>query len=98
MTARSPDAAPRVVDMLVITVVWGDWHLDALLDVNLPTLLTPRNLPVLLAEHSAIWQIHTRARDVERIRSAPTFQALEKLVPVTFHIIADEGRLRDPIG
>jgi hypothetical protein len=86
------------VDILIETVVWGDWHLDAYLNVNLPTLLAPGNLPALREMHNLVYVIHTRSADVARIRGARTFQRLEALVPVTLRVIADEEKLRDPIA
>ncbi len=88
----------RRVDLLIVTAVWGPWHLDAWLDAALPTLLASGNLPALAARHGVVYQIHTRAGDVARIRAAPSFQRLAARVPVTLQAIADERQLDDPIA
>jgi hypothetical protein len=36
--------------LLVVTAVWGDWHISKYRDLNLPTLLAEGNFPAL-AEH-----------------------------------------------
>ncbi len=87
----------RRVDLLIVTAVWGPWHLDAWLEAALPTLLASGNLPALAARHGVTYQINTRAGDLARIRAAPSFQRLAALVPVSLQVIADERQLDDPI-
>ncbi|MBV8169520.1 MAG: hypothetical protein JO021_22175, partial [Alphaproteobacteria bacterium] len=87
----------RRVDLLIVTAVWGPWHLDAWLEAALPTLLAPGNLPQLAARHAVAYQIHTRAGDLARIRAAPSFERLAALVPVSLQAIPDERQLEDPI-
>ena len=62
------------------TVVWGSWHVGAFLDVNLPSLLAPGNLPAFAARHKVIYRIFTSARDIERITSSPAFKQAQALV------------------
>jgi hypothetical protein len=85
-------------DILIVTVVWGDWHLGAYLDVNLPTLLAPGNFPALFARHAGRYQIHTRPADVARLRGDPAFQRLSALVPTEIRLIEDAAKLADPIA
>jgi hypothetical protein len=98
-TGRLPEReapAPQP-DILIVTVVWGAWHLRAFLDVNLPTLLAPGNFPALFAKYRGVYRIYTRLDDIEQIKGAPTFQRLSELVPVALEIIEDERRLQRPI-
>ena len=85
------------VDIRIVTAVWGDWHLDAFLDVNLPTLLAPRNLPAMFKQHRVGYQIYTRSADLKRIRAAHSFRRLAALVPVKLKTIPAR-RLSDPIA
>lgn len=64
------------------TVVWGPWHVGAFLDVNLPSLLAPGNLPAFAARHRVIYRIFTSPRDVERIISSPAFKQARALVSI----------------
>jgi hypothetical protein len=95
--AAAESAAGQTVEILIVTVVWGDWHLRAFLDVNLPTLLAPGNLPALFVRHRGTYRIYTRAADISRIEGSATFQRLATLVPIEVEVIEDEERLRHPI-
>jgi hypothetical protein len=88
---------PQSADIRIVTVVWGEWHLRAFLDVNLPTLLAPGNFPALFEKHRGVYRIYTRFKDVDRIRGAVAFQKLGALVPIELEIIEDESRLDRPI-
>lgn len=85
------------LDIDIATAVWGDWHLGIFLDVNLPTLLEPGNLPVLARQHRPHYRIQTRVADVPRIRASPSFERLSALMPVDLEIIPDRD-LEDPIA
>src|SRR5689334_4148553 len=64
------------------TVVWGPWHVGAFLDVNLPSLLAPGNLPAFAARHKVIYRIFTSPRDVARIVASPAFKEAQTLVTI----------------
>lgn len=63
-----------------MTAVWGDWHTNALVDVNLPSLLAPGNIPELAKHHDIVYVISTRESDRARIESAPAFKRLRQLI------------------
>lgn len=63
------------------TVVWGPWHTQVFLDVNLPSLLTPNNLPAFAAQHQVSYRILTAEDDIPRIKASPGFQHASKIVP-----------------
>src|SRR5581483_9365276 len=64
------------------TVVWGTWHIEAFLEVNLPSLLAPGNLPVLAARHQTEYFIYTTAEDIPRIESSPAFIRAKAFLPI----------------
>ncbi len=70
----------------IITPVWGARYVDRFLELTLPTLLAPGNLPSLPA-NKCLYQIFTCSEDRERLIRAPAFKRLEKLMPVSIRRI-----------
>jgi hypothetical protein len=64
------------------TVVWGPWHTDVFLDVNLPSLLAPGNLAAFAQKHDVCYRIFTSKDDVERIEATKAFQLATKIVRI----------------
>jgi tetratricopeptide (TPR) repeat protein len=64
------------------TCVWGEWHLQAMQHVMLPTLLSPGNLPALVRRFPARYRIATTYVDRTRIKSWPIFAALSAAVDI----------------
>lgn len=85
------------VDCLIVTAVWGAWHTDAFLTLNLPTLFADGNLPALAARHRLRYRIVTRQADRARLEVAPAIQRLRSLMPVTVEVVPDR-LLADPIA
>src|SRR5258708_5560378 len=85
------------VDVAIVTAVWGDWHLHAYLNVNLPTLLAPRNLPSLIERHRVTYEIYTRSADLGRLRNSDGFRRLAMLLPVKVRTVR-QRKLSDPIA
>lgn len=83
--------------VLMVTVVWGKWYLDAHLDLNLPSLLAPQNLPAMAAEHDLTYVLMTIAADRDRLARSPAVLALKKILTVDLRVIPDT-ETRDPIG
>ncbi|MBL8706940.1 MAG: hypothetical protein JNM30_18950 [Rhodospirillales bacterium] len=81
----------------MVTVVWGRWYLDAHLDLNLPSLLAPQNLPMMAAEHDLTYVLMTIAADHDRLARSPAVLALKKILNLDLRIIPDT-ETRDPIG
>lgn len=65
-----------------LTAVWGDWHTSAFLRMNLPSLLATRNLPKFQQVIPSIYHIFTSSSDAKKVREAPSFRELERLMPV----------------
>ena len=90
-------ATPKNTKLLVITVVWGDWHIRKYFDLNLPTLLADGNFPALAKHCDLTYVIYTSQADMRRVREAPELQALAAMMKVEFRKIKDE-ELKDPIA
>ncbi len=80
----------------LVTVVWGTWHVDQYLNVNLPTLIASDNLPVFAKGGNVVYRIFTTEADRATLRAAPAFKTLESLLPVRFEIVAP-STVADPI-
>jgi hypothetical protein len=79
------------------TVVWGPWHTDVFLDVNLPSLLTAGNFEAFAARHKVVYRIQTAAEDVARIEASPAYQRARQIVEC--EIVPRNVHLGiDPIG
>jgi len=76
--------------MNIITVVWGDWHINAFLGLNVRTLLAAGNLPALSASYSVIYDIYTRSADTAAISAHENFRRLQTLATVRLHAIAEQ--------
>jgi hypothetical protein len=70
----------------LMTPVWGSTYVDRFLELTLPTLLSPGNLPSLPA-NKCVYQIYTCSEDRDRMVRAPAFKRLEKLMPVSIRRI-----------
>jgi tetratricopeptide (TPR) repeat protein len=64
------------------TCVWGEWHLDVMRRVMLPTLLSPRNLPALSRRLASRYRIATTPADRKRIEAWPIFARLAAAVEI----------------
>jgi hypothetical protein len=67
-----------------ILVLWGERFRDYFLDLCLPTLLSPRNLPCLATRPRSKFLICTRPDDWAAIKASPIFQLLEHHVEPTY--------------
>jgi hypothetical protein len=62
--------------MQVLLPVWGDAYLRQCLDVCIPSLLAPGNVPALAAALPTSFVLVTRERDLPRVRAHPAWRAL----------------------
>jgi hypothetical protein len=74
---------PRCV---FVTVLWGDWHRNAFLQANLPTMLSSGNLPALAAGVDCEYLIYTTSKDALQITRDHGFERLRSLVPVSLKL------------
>jgi len=70
----------------LVTPVWGAQYTKTFVDVTLPSLLAPGNIPAL-SEGGCTYKIFTTTGDEARIRQSPAFQSLPTNVAVEFRPI-----------
>ena len=69
----------------VITMaVWGAWHVETFLEINLPTLMAPGNFPAFARGVDTHFIIYTPPGDQQRMRESPLFRELLRTVRVEF--------------
>jgi hypothetical protein len=69
-----------------VTALWGDWHRDIFLDTNLPTMLSPGNLPALGAGVGCEYLVYTTPQDALKMTRHRAFQRLCSIVPVSLRL------------
>ena len=69
-----------------VTVLWGDWHRTTFLDANLPTMLSPGNLPAFAAGIDCEYLVCTTSKDALQMTHNRAFQRLRSVVPVSFKL------------
>jgi len=70
--------------------VWGDWHINTLKLITLPSLCASQNLPAVASSHEIKFEIFTTKQDREKILALPIVQHLSSLVDLTITIASDE--------
>lgn len=88
---------PKKHKLLVVTAMWGDWHISKYLDLNLPTLLADGNFPALSNYCDIAYLIYTSQGDMKRVQEAPGVQALSRLMKLEFCTITSEA-IENPIA
>jgi hypothetical protein len=68
--------------------VWGNNHIGLFIDVGLPSLLAPGNIPGLREVADCRFFLHTRPEDEARLANAPCIQRLAKYMPVEIRLIS----------
>lgn len=63
----------------VVTNVWGDWHIDLFLNLTLPNLLSPRNLPALASRGRVVYRVFTTPPGRQRIEASDIARRLHAL-------------------
>jgi hypothetical protein len=82
----SPTASSTQRRCVFVTVLWGDWHRNIFLDVNLPTMLSPGNLPALAAGVDCEYLVYTTSKDALQMTRNRVFQQLRSIVPVSLRL------------
>jgi len=77
-----------------VIVVWGEEYVDSLLNVTLPCLLAPGNLPALSNLEESRLVFLTTPQDAARIQAAPIFARLKQWITPLF---PDSPWLAEPI-
>lgn len=60
---------------------WGDQHVGLMLNVMIPSLLAPGNLPALADPSRCRFVVYTSREDLERIEASPALAAVRRLMP-----------------
>lgn len=86
-----PSQAGRRVDASaqLVLPVWGARHIDRFLDVVLPTLLSPGNIPAVAAGEGVVCRFMTREQDVHLFERAPGVKRLKEFATVDYCLIDD---------
>ena len=87
LARRKLSAKPKA---RLVTVVWGEAHVSALIDLAWRTLLAPGNLPALAAKLETSYALHINEADVPRVINSPQFKQLSSLVKVEIHTFKEE--------
>jgi hypothetical protein len=82
---------------VIVTVLWGDWHRQMFLDVNLPTLLAPGNLPTLAAGLDCEYLVYTTRQDADLMMRSRAFDRLRSLMGVSFKLF-EPSKTQHPIA
>jgi uncharacterized surface protein with fasciclin (FAS1) repeats len=91
---KSDDAKKK---LLVVTAVWGEWHIAKYLELNLPTLLAEGNFPALAKHCDITYLLYTSKADLPRLKQAPGLAALARLMKLDFRTI-DAAALSEPLA
>ena len=68
-------------------VVWGMTHTKVFIDIGLPSLLAPGNLPGAVTLCRSRFRLYTRLDDLKLMCAAPAFQRLLAMLPVDIILI-----------
>ena len=83
--------------LVMVTAVWGEWHLRAHFEMNLPTLLAPGNFPALVEFCDIHYIIYTCRRDLRFVKDAPINATLRQLMSLEVRLLDDDD-LENPIA
>jgi hypothetical protein len=89
ISAASALRQPAPTAIKVLMPVWGFRFVRQFLDLTLPTLLAPGNMPALAQSLPCQFVILTSAADEQVIREHHAWQALEKICSTTIQFIDD---------
>lgn len=80
---------PPPVAAKLLLPVWGTRYVQQFIDLSLPTLLAPGNIPALAVRLPCELEFLTSSEDVELLRSSPALARLKSTCRVSVRIIDD---------
>lgn len=82
-----PNAARSALDagFHIVVPVWGESYTRLFVELCLPTLIAPGNIPGLPFPDRHVFAIYTTERDRQAIEAAPVFARLTAHIKVEFH-------------
>lgn len=75
--------------VLFSTCVWGDWHLNIFLDLNLKSLLLKNNLPFFSTQFNLRYIIYTSKNDLNKIKKHKNYLLLKEICDVEIRVMTD---------
>ncbi|WP_353560075.1 fasciclin domain-containing protein [Pyruvatibacter sp. HU-CL02332] len=97
MTSSAKHQSSSRPKLMMVTAVWGDWHTKMLLEMNIPTLLAPDNMPALSKQVDVTYVIYTRDEDFDRLDKAPIILEMRRYMKVNVTLLKDVD-LSNPIA
>jgi hypothetical protein len=80
-----------------ITPVWGGEYSRLFVELCLPTLLSPGNIPALAQTAGCVYHIFTTLEDARYIENSPAFRTLSRHIRVAVHrVTADASEAANP--
>jgi len=73
----------------LVTFAWGESYVQELLDIAVPAVLAPGNLPALVREFECDFVLLTERRLFDSVKAHPTYERLARLCPVRLVAIDD---------
>lgn len=74
-----------------VTSLWGNDFVKLFINITLPSILSPQNIPAAARHFDICYHIFTSERDILVIQSAAPVQELRKFAKIEYHIITDFG-------
>jgi len=81
----------------ILTAVWGPWHTDRFINVNLPSLLAANNLPEFSRRIVPTYVIATSKSDAGLIAASQAYRLLQNIMRVQIVTYRDSA-FREPIS
>jgi hypothetical protein len=88
----------RLPPLRAVSVAWGEKYIDDLLELCLPALLAPGNLPALTGDFAVEVALVTESRFFDKVRRHPSFAALCALCRVELKPLDDLLASKDSYG
>ena len=82
----------------VVMTVWGEAYLEEMLEMTLPAVIAPGNLPALADLLDCEYVLVTESAFFDRIRSTPVFQRIESICPTRLVSLDDLVMTRNHYG
>ena len=73
----------------LVTVVWGSEFVERFVQLAVPSLMAPGNLPDISRRHDVTYEIYAPADDMQRITSQAAFADLARIVEIQFRPFAE---------
>lgn len=73
----------------LVIYAWGQAYVQELLDITLPAVLAPGNLPALVVNFDCRFTLFTEAKFFKEIGESATFAAIQKQCPADLYTIDD---------